>query len=143
MSNLIFSAILDTQPAFTSNSACYEVHVESFAFSTDSQNLEVDFYITAPFTVHRMSAGSSNGAFRVYLDGDAMAGKQWNGLLLCNGGAWAFQSGLPTDGRFSVATRKTIANHGNHTIYVMYSGSDTVTIGTLRSRRIYQVIAVS
>lgn len=139
---MLLDVSLDTEVAITSNVAYYELTAESFTFETKEPNQEVTFSIHIPLTVHQGSVGYDNGAFRVYLDGtarDAGGGKQWNGYLIGNGGAWCFQSGLPTDGRLSVVRKLVIQQPGTHTLRTQYAGSKSYTIGTLRSRRNYQI----
>lgn len=139
---MLLDIALDNESAITSNTPYYELLAETYTFETTAVDQEVTISAHIPFTVHQNAVGYENGAYRLYLDGtaqDAANGKQWNGYLIGNGGAWAFQSGLPTDGRLSVVKKLTIANPGVHTLRLQYSGSTTYTIGTLRSRRIIQV----
>lgn len=139
---MFLDTYLDNEAAITSNTPYYELLAETYTFETAVANQEVTISAHIPFTVHQNAPGYENGAYRLYLDGtsqDAAGGKQWNGNLIGNGGAWAFQSGLPTDGRLSVVKKLTIADPGTHTLRLQYSGSTTYTIGTLRSRRIIQV----
>lgn len=142
---MLQNVIKDNELPITSNVAYHEVLAESCQFTTTTENQMVDIQVVIPFTVHQTIAGQQNGAFRVYLDGDAYitigSATQWNGQLLINGGAWCFSAILPTDGRCSGIVTVTIPTVGAHTIYTQYSGSTTVTIGTLRSRRRYQVKA--
>jgi len=136
---MLLDQALDTEPVISSNTALKEVQAEIFSFDTAQANQEVTFAITIPFTVHQTIAGSQNGAYRLYLDGDAIVGNQWNGTLIMNGGAWCFQANLPTNGRCSGTVKLVIPTSGTHKIRLMYAGSSTVTIGTLRSRRRYQI----
>lgn len=136
---MLLDQTLDTEPVVSSNVALKEVLGEMFSFSTTQADQEVTFAVTIPFTVHQTIAGLQNGAYRLYLDGDAIVGNQWNGTLIMNGGAWCFQANLPTNGRCSGTVRMIIPAAGTHKLRLMYAGSSTVTIGTLRSRRRYQV----
>jgi hypothetical protein len=139
---MLLNAIFDNEVAISSNTAYVEVVTEAYQFTTTSDSQDVRIDINIPFSVHASAANPSNGGFRIYLDGDAVTaadGHQWNGTLICNGGAWAINDRVPTDGRVSYGGFITVPTAGTHTIFVNYSGSTTVIIGTLRSRRTIQV----
>lgn len=142
---IILDEYRDNEIAITSNVAFCELTAETYEFVTERAGQQVRIDIHMPFSVHQNAAGADNGAFRIYLDGTGIAtsgpaaGKQWDGFMLANGGAWVSASGVPANGRVSCGCTLTIADAGGHTLRVQYAGSKTYTIGTLRSRRFVQV----
>lgn len=121
-----------------------EVEAEQFSFETERDNQLVQFNITLPVTFQHDGFGFQNGAFRVYLDGDAYHenGKQWGGHLLANGGAWCFWPKLTTGARVSCCYLMAVPKAGKHIIRTMFVGGDKKTSGVLRSRRHYQALSV-
>lgn len=146
--NLLLNDIRDNEVAITSNVAYSELTAETYEFETTEDNQAVRFDIQIPFSVHQTVNGGQNGAFRIYLDGDGLytegiaAGKQWDGYLISNGGAWVSHAGIPSNGRVSCSFNMVIPNAGPHTLRAQYAGTTTYTIGTLRSRRSVQVVAL-
>lgn len=120
-----------------------EEDAERFDFETTKDGQIVTLQITGPITVQKGGFGFSNGAVRVYLDGDGMGpnGKQWNGFLICNAGAWCFWRKLSTGARFSACYTCVIPNAGRHMLHVRAVASTKDTNITLRGRRQYQVVA--
>lgn len=145
--NLLLNAVRDNEVPITSNTAYSELTAEEYEFETAEDGQAVRFDIQMPFSVHQSVAGGQNGAFRVYLDGDGLytegpaAGKQWNGYLISNGGAWVNDAGIPANGRVSCSFNYVVPSAGMHKLRVQYAGTTTYTIGTLRSRRSVQVVA--
>lgn len=139
---LLLDEIRDNEVQLTSNIEYVEVLAEQYSFYTDCDSQPVRFDIQIPMTVHQMASGYDNGAFRVYLDGVGFHenGKQWDGFLITNGGAWCSEPGLPVNGRVSCSFNYVIPCAGKHYLNVQYAGTKTHTIGTLRSRRSIQVV---
>lgn len=128
----------------TSNVAYQEVLAEQFTFTTTEPNQQVTISASWAYSVHQSIDGDENGAFRLYLDGDAFiyfpsGAKQWNGLIIGNGGAWCARANVPNSSHSSVTHKFTIATPGTHTLRMMYAGTKTWTVGTLRTVRRYQV----
>jgi len=145
---ILHDSIGDTEQAFTSNTALFEIYTGiSKTFTTTVPNQKVYIDVEIPFTIHKTVAGATNGAFRLYLDGtaqDAGGGKQWNGYLVGHAGDWSVTANQPVDApHLSVHQWITIPTPGTHTLRLQYSGSTTLTIGTLRSRQYYQVWTLS
>lgn len=141
---LLLDETRDTEIPVTSNIAYVEVPVEQYYFETLCDNQAVRFDIQIPLTVHQYMEGADNGAFRVYLDGNGLGpnGKQWDGYLISNGGAWVDSKGVPANGRVSCSFNYTIPSAGKHYLRIQYAGTKAYTIGTLRSRRTIQVVAL-
>lgn len=155
VASLLFSTIVFADPLLldvtklnevqiTSNVAYQEVVAEQFTFETTEANQQVTISISWPFSIHQTIDGDENGAFRVYLDGDAFlsfpsGAKQWNGLIVGNVGAWCARANVPNSSHSSITHKFTIANPGAHTLWMMYAGTKSWTIGTLRTVRRYQV----
>lgn len=120
-----------------------DLEVERFSFETEYDDQLVLFNITLPVTFQHNAFGFQNGAFRVYLDGDGYHenGKQWNGLLLANGGGWCFWPKLTTGARVSCSYFYRVPKAGKHTIRTMFVGGCEKMSGVLRSRRHYQVMS--
>lgn len=142
--NLLLNKTMDTEVQVTSNVPYVEVLAEQHTFETSVDNQAVRFDIQIPLTVHQTAGGAENGAFRIYLDGDAIGpnGKQWNGYLITNGGAWCDTPYVPTDGRIGCSLSYVIPTAGRHTLRIQYAGSKPYTIGTMRSRRTIQVVCL-
>lgn len=155
MTGIMFSAVAFADPLLldvtklnevqlSSNVAYQEVVAEQFSFETTVPDQQVTISISWPFSVHQTIDGDENGAFRVYLDGDAFisfpsGAKQWNGLIVGNGGAWCARANVPNSSHSSITHKFTIANPGTHVLRMMYAGTKSWTIGTLRTVRRYQV----
>lgn len=140
---LLLDKVMDTEVKITPATPFVEGTAEDFDFETSKDDALVTFQINAPMTIQKRGFGFSNGAFRIYLDGDALLpnGKQWNGYLICNGGGWCFWRKLTTDARFSACFTHRIPKAGKHRLNVRGVVSTKDTSVTLRSRRHYQIIA--
>ncbi len=140
---LIHESFDDVEAVISSNVALTEIFtgVEK-TFTTTSANQPVFISVEFPFTVHKNSTGASNAAYRLYLDGDAQnlaGGKQWNGTLIAHGSGWQVAQGVPENGMVTASRWITVAEPGLHKLRMQFSGSDTLTIGTRRSRAWWQV----
>ena len=142
--SLLLDVTKSNEVQLSSNVAYQEVLAEQFTFETTVPDQQVTISISWPFSIHQTIDGDENGAFRVYLDGDAFlsfpsGAKQWNGLLAGNGGGWCARANVPNSSHSSITHKFTIANPGTHTLRMMYAGTKAWTIGTLRTVRRYQV----
>lgn len=132
-----------TDIPISSNTAYHEVLWERVEFTTTQPNEVVYISVSIPFSVHAAINAQTNGAIRVYLDGDAFVpvsfASMWNGEVLINSGGWTQLANLPASSQVGGVIRRVIETPGVHTIRTMFSGSSTITVGTMRTVRRIQV----
>jgi hypothetical protein len=136
---LLADVNLDTELSASSNVANVEVNVELLTFTTPRPNTWVKIDIEIPIVVASPTVQKTNGAARVYLDGTALAGNQWNGTLICNGGQWVETNGGTLDGRVSCSRTIMIPDAGSHVLRLQVGTSTVNTSVLIKSRRWYQV----